>query len=104
MADLPFDAVMLDLGVEKRLLSAYEFMHLPLPDRIRYICRWSSASPTTPPLATPPSPSTCSATNSNTCQPTEQIQEPLDFPGTHRESRCHTPKSREFLPKELQSA
>jgi hypothetical protein len=37
MADLPFDAVMLDLGAEKRLLSAYEFMHLPLPDRIRYI-------------------------------------------------------------------
>jgi hypothetical protein len=37
MADLPFDAVMLDLGAEKRLLSAYEFMRLPLPDRIRYI-------------------------------------------------------------------
>ena len=37
MADLPFDAVMLDLGAEKRLMSAYEFMHLPLADRIRYI-------------------------------------------------------------------
>ncbi len=48
--------------------------------------------------------STCSATNSNNRQPTEQIQEPLDFPGTHRESRCHTPKSRAFLPKGLQSA
>jgi hypothetical protein len=37
MADLPFDSVLIDLGTEQRLLSAYEFMRLPLPERIRYI-------------------------------------------------------------------
>jgi hypothetical protein len=37
MADLPFDSVLIDPGTEQRLLSAYEFMRLPLPDRIRYI-------------------------------------------------------------------
>jgi len=37
MNDLPFDAVAIDNGAQKRRLSAAEFMRLPLTDRIQVI-------------------------------------------------------------------
>lgn len=37
MSDLPFDAVVIEVGADKRRLSAQDFMRLPLNDRIQVI-------------------------------------------------------------------